>query len=56
MKLTEVSDRELWIMSTCFLIIKVLVGKLLFKPYKFRKFLGLTKKDTDIKVFDANCV
>jgi hypothetical protein len=56
MMMTEVSDRELWVTSTCFLIIKVLVGKLLFKPYKFRKMLGLTKKETDIKIFDGNCI
>jgi hypothetical protein len=52
MCMSEVSDRELWVMSATFLVQKVLVGKLLFKPYKFRKLLGLTKKDTDILTFD----
>ena len=51
-QMTEVSDRELWVMSSCFLVMKVFVGKLLFKPYKFRRFLGITKKDTDIVIFD----
>jgi hypothetical protein len=56
MKVTEVNDREMWVMSTCFLVQKVLVGKLLFKPYKLRRLLKLTKKDTDFNTFDQNCV
>jgi hypothetical protein len=53
--LDNVTDREVWILSITFLITKVLVGKLLFKPYKFKRLLKLSKRETPGN-FDENCV
>jgi hypothetical protein len=52
MTLDEVSDREIWVLNTCFFVMKCLVGKTLFKPYKLRQMLNITKKTTDIGIFD----